>query len=142
MPDSSITMVLGVMLTYWDRGNRVVPDTELVLLNRRMQSYYNLNWRLGIEESSLRRPEILNLSIKPNPIKDWAMINFSLKEHNYVTLELYNPLGQVVKNILKGNRLSGEYNIKIDTEGLASGTYFLVLKVGGEITSRRLIIIK
>ncbi len=142
MPDSSITVVLGVMLTYWDRQQHTIPDTELVLLDHIMQNYYNLNWRLGIQEASVFRPDVHILSVIPNPIKNQAIANFSIKEPSYVTLSLYNPLGQLVKKIFEGNKLSGVYNIRIDTNGLPSGTYFMVLNAGTETTSRRLIVIK
>jgi len=141
MPDSSVTIVLGIMLTYWDRNNHTIPDTELVLLDHRLQSYYNINWRLDVKEISSINPEIQNFYIRPNPTRNWATVNFSLRKPNYVTLKLYNSLGQLVRNILDENKQSGEYSIRINTNGLASGTYFLLLKTGSEIKSRRLVII-
>ncbi|MEO0136768.1 MAG: T9SS type A sorting domain-containing protein [candidate division WOR-3 bacterium] len=142
MPDSSATIILGVMLTYWDRYNHSMPDTEIVLLDHRMQTYWNLNWRLGIHEGSLFSSKVNNLCIKPNPVKDEAMVHFILKEPSYVTLNLYNSLGQLVLNAWNGVKPTGEYNIRIDVRELPSGTYFLVLKSETEITSRRLIVIK
>lgn len=142
MPDSSITVVLGVMLTYWNRQSNSIPDTELVLLNHRMQSYYDMNWRLGIQETSIFRTVVYNLSIRPNPVTSQAIVNFSLRKPSCVTLKIYNPLGQLVKKIFEASELSGEYNIKIDSDGLPSGTYFLVLKAGGEAISRRLIVVR
>ncbi|MEO0141937.1 MAG: T9SS type A sorting domain-containing protein [candidate division WOR-3 bacterium] len=142
MPESSVTVILGVMLTYWDRQHHTIPDTELVLLDHIMQTYYNLNWRLGIQETPTLSPEIHTLSIRPNPVNNQAIAKFSLKEPSYVTLRLYNPLGQLVKGIFEGNKLSGEYNIRIDANGLPSGTYLLVLKSKSGISSRIINVIK
>ncbi|MGB9721849.1 MAG: T9SS type A sorting domain-containing protein [bacterium] len=142
MPDSSVVVVLGAMLTYWDSNNHTIPDTEIVLLDHRMQCYYNMNWHLDIQENSAARPNSWILLVKPNPVKDWATATFSLEEPNYITLKLYNSLGKLVNTVFEEEKPSGAYNIRINTNDLPSGTYFLVLRKKTEISSTKLNVIR
>ncbi|MEO0206339.1 MAG: T9SS type A sorting domain-containing protein [candidate division WOR-3 bacterium] len=142
MPDSSATVVLGAMLTYWDRQNHAIPDTELVLLDHRLQCYYDKNWHLNIQETSESKPNKQILFVQPNPIKDWANVRFILNEAGNVSLKLYNSLGQFVKTIFQGNKQAGEHNISVNTSDLSPGTYFLVLRTKAEISNRKLSVIR
>lgn len=69
--------------------------------------------------------------IYPNPFTETAQFDVVLDEAQFVRIELYNAMGQIVSSIFNGN-LQGRtvYSFNIDGTKLPSGMYFL--RVNGE----------
>jgi len=66
----------------------------------------------------------------PNPFNPSTTIRFSTPDEKFVSLKVYNSLGQEVKT-LANEVLSGGLHARTwDASGMASGVYFYVLKVG------------
>jgi hypothetical protein len=60
----------------------------------------------------------------PNPFNPSTMIEFTLGSSAEVTLKLYNLVGEEVKTIISGQRLSaGLHSVLVTTDDLASGVY-------------------
>uniref|UniRef100_A0A7C4XVG3 T9SS type A sorting domain-containing protein n=1 Tax=candidate division WOR-3 bacterium TaxID=2052148 RepID=A0A7C4XVG3_UNCW3 len=127
-PDSIITIVFCIIFAYW-KNHYQTPDTAIVLIDKLAQTFYDMNWSLGIQERQPQRQGKINLSIFPNPARNCATARFHLQEPAFASLKLYNILGQMVKNVFNGYQQSGEHNIKFNTAGLPSGTYFLMLEI-------------
>ena len=77
----------------------------------------------------------------PNPVRDHATLRFAVPERQRVTLRLYNTLGQRVRTLVDGRR-SGRHTLRLQTGTLASGVYFLRLRAGDTIRTRRLTIVQ
>jgi photosystem II stability/assembly factor-like uncharacterized protein len=78
----------------------------------------------------------------PNPFNPSTSINFSVNKNGYVTLKLYDILGRVVREIYKGEMISGQHKINFNAGSLASGTYIYTLQLNDQITSRKMILLK
>lgn len=84
-------------------------------------------------EHNVPRGELLNLYPNyPNPFNGTTEISFYVGERSAVRLQIYNLVGQKVKELLSGEMLPGVYRITWDGtfEGntpVASGIYFAVL---------------
>ncbi|MEA1981355.1 MAG: M6 family metalloprotease domain-containing protein, partial [candidate division Zixibacteria bacterium] len=83
----------------------------------------------------------------PNPFNPKTSINFTLNRNAYATLNVYNILGEKVKTIIDDNLIAGEFNIEwdaIDDNGnkLSSGIYLYRLKVGEQIESKKMVLLK
>jgi hypothetical protein len=86
----------------------------------------------------------------PNPAKDLCYIPFKLSEDTEVTVEVYNILGQKVKEINAGYKKAGlyltketalSYNLKNDRgDKLSQGLYFINLRAGRYSGRGRLVI--
>ncbi|MGE5805090.1 MAG: T9SS type A sorting domain-containing protein, partial [Ignavibacteria bacterium] len=59
----------------------------------------------------------------PNPFNPAAGIKYSLPKNSFVTLKVYNILGQEVKILFEGYQQTGKYIVTFDGSGLASGIY-------------------
>jgi hypothetical protein len=59
-----------------------------------------------------------------------------------VSLKVYNALGQVVAELVRGHRHAGRYSIAWDASGFASGVYFYRLEAGSFVQTRKLIVLK
>ena len=74
----------------------------------------------------------------PNPCEDRAEIKFST-DGGRITINVYEPMGQLVKVAYSGNVQSCEQVKLIDLTGLRAGNYFVQLQQGSNRTSTVLI---
>ncbi len=66
----------------------------------------------------------------PNPFNPTTTIEFSLPQSDFVTLKIYNLVGEEVATLLSASLLSGSHQCEWDASGMASGVYFYRLSVG------------
>jgi hypothetical protein len=83
----------------------------------------------------------------PNPFNPSTLIEYELKEDCYVSLNIYNLLGQKVRALESGERSKGFHSISWDGEDnngkeVASGIYLYQLATGDYKQSKRLVLIK
>lgn len=78
----------------------------------------------------------------PNPFNNFTMINWSQPTDGFVTLKIYDVLGNEVAVLVNENLLSGLHNIRFDTKNLASGIYFYKLSVNGSFQIKKMILQK
>ena len=71
----------------------------------------------------------------PNPFNPSTTIQFSLPQTSYVTLEVFNTLGERVGVLASEELTAGTYNYSWDAAGLTSGIYFYRLQAGSPSTS-------
>ena len=97
----------------------------------------------GIKEiSSNIHSEFILKQNYPNPFNPNTTISFSIPRASYVTLKVYNSLGQEIADLLDDFKPPQTYNIKFDGSGLASGIYFYQLRVNGYKLSRKMVLIR
>jgi len=78
----------------------------------------------------------------PNPAKGMVSIRFYLPVDGEVSLELFDVLGHKVTSFFNEHQLSGWHTTHISTATLANGVYFLRLKSGNQVTSKKLLLLK
>lgn len=93
---------------------------------------------------AVKRPanETINLlSAYPNPITDGkAMVAFNMKEPGVMTSTLLDVLGREVKILEKAAYPAGKNQFEFTTDGLASGTYIVLLTANGVTVSERIVV--
>ncbi|MEK7629807.1 MAG: T9SS type A sorting domain-containing protein [Patescibacteria group bacterium] len=72
----------------------------------------------------------------PNPFNPATEISYSLDKHSFVTLKVYNMLGEEVATLVNGEKEPGKYSASFDGQKLSSGVYFYRL-TAGDITSMK-----
>jgi len=81
----------------------------------------------------------------PNPFNAATTFQFQLFKDNWVTLTVYNSLGEEVIRLLDKPMLAGVHNIRWEASqqlSISSGPYTYILKAGGLSESRHFILIK
>jgi hypothetical protein len=78
----------------------------------------------------------------PNPFNPTTTIAFSLPRLGYVTLTVFNTLGQEVAMLMSQECSAGMYETSWDATGKGSGTYFYRLQAGLFTETRRLILLR
>jgi hypothetical protein len=67
----------------------------------------------------------------PNPFNPKTVIRYQLPNSGFVTMKIYNVIGQEVATLLnKEETEEGEHEIEFDASNLSSGVYFYRLSVG------------
>jgi len=75
----------------------------------------------------------------PNPFNPSTTINYSIPENSYITLKLYDVLGNEVKTLVKGNQEAGLHTITLNSSDLSSGVYFYKLNAGRFTSIKKMI---
>ena len=78
----------------------------------------------------------------PNPFNPSTTIRFTLPEKEFVTLKIYDVMGNEVAVLLNEEKETGSHSIEFDASRLASGTYFYKLQAGDNIETRKMILLK
>jgi hypothetical protein len=88
-------------------------------------------------------PDVFKLEQNyPNPFNPTTTIRYALPHRSYVTLTVFNTLGQHVATIVNGEVEAGYHEIQFDGSGLASGVYFYKLTAGGFAQVRKLVLVR
>lgn len=78
----------------------------------------------------------------PNPANSAVNLPFQLAREADVELAIYNALGQRVALLVAERLAAGQHRARWSGERAASGAYWAVLKVGGEMRTRRLLLVR
>jgi hypothetical protein len=76
----------------------------------------------------------------PNPFSSNTTIRFSLPHRTYVTLSIYNTLGQAVTTLVSKELGPGKHAADWAVGDMASGIYFCRLEAGGAVQTRKMIL--
>lgn len=64
----------------------------------------------------------------PNPVRDVLTLEISTSVATHVMVSLFDEMGRLIKMIDNSEKDKGSYQYYVNTSGLSSGTYFVVLK--------------
>ena len=78
----------------------------------------------------------------PNPFNPSTNIKFSIPNSEYVTLKIYNLLGQEVATLVSDNLNAGDYTYSWNAESLAGGVYFYKIQAGSYQEVRKMAYLK
>ncbi len=78
----------------------------------------------------------------PNPFNPATIISYKINQSGFVTLKVYNLVGQVVKVLVSENQESGTYSKQFDASGLSAGIYLYKLQVNSFTSVKRMTLIK
>lgn len=79
----------------------------------------------------------------PNPFNPSTEIKFDLPQNSFVTLRVYNAVGQVVAELVNNEyKNAGSYAVSFDGSKLASGIYFYSIEAGVYKDVKKMVLIK
>jgi len=76
----------------------------------------------------------------PNPFNPSTTISFTIPKAGFVTLKVYDLLGNELRTLLSGEVSAGPHESIFNASGLASGVYFYRLQSGSFNQTRKLIL--
>lgn len=78
----------------------------------------------------------------PNPFNPTTVIHFEMPKDGYVTLKVYDIVGNEITTLVDGNHRAGKYNVDFYGTNLSSGVYFYTLKAAGFTDTKKMILVK
>ncbi|MFH1298056.1 MAG: T9SS type A sorting domain-containing protein, partial [Bacteroidota bacterium] len=76
----------------------------------------------------------------PNPVKDLTAMTLILENPGDVSVHVYSLIGQHVQNLNKGRLQAGPHELLVDASGMKAGVYFISVKVGDQVQTRKMIV--
>ncbi len=95
-----------------------------------------------VEENSLLATEFELLQNYPNPFNPATKIEYNLPEAGFVTLKVFDILGQDVATLLNEYKTAGNYKVKFNAVNLPGGIYFYSLQSGNHQTVKKMVLLK
>lgn len=78
----------------------------------------------------------------PNPFNPSTTINYQIPTTSFVTLKVYDMLGNEVAILVDEEKPAGNYKIDFDGSKLATGIYFYSLRANNFVQNRKMILLK
>ena len=105
-----------------------------------------LNYAVHISTDKLGTEELNNnitFGLYPNPVRksQYLKADFNLINASNVTIELYDLLGNKVKEIANDYYISGEHKTDVNISDLDAGMYIYTIKAGNTVSSKKVTII-
>jgi len=78
----------------------------------------------------------------PNPFNPNTMIRYQIPERSFVTLKVFDVLGNEVASLLDEEKEAGIYESIFDAGSLSSGSYYYQIIAGDYIQTKKMILLK
>jgi endo-1,4-beta-xylanase len=101
--------------------------------------------KIGAEEQLTRiePPKEYELgSNYPNPFNPTTVISFAIPENAFVSLKVYNALGQEIAELAGREYSAGRHAVTFNASNLASGVYYYAMKAGSYVMVQKMILQK
>ena len=97
---------------------------------------------LGDLQSYLAPSEFALSAAYPNPFNPSTTMDLSLNEAGYVSVNVYNVMGQMVSTLMSGHMDAGYHSISWDANNMPSGMYLVRVQAGSNVETQKLMLLK
>jgi len=90
-------------------------------------------------------PSVYNMAQNyPNPFNPTTSIKYQIPTDNFVSLKVYNTLGEEVATLVNSFVKAGSYEVNFDASNLSSGIYLYTIKVGNNefVKTNKMVLMK
>ncbi len=78
----------------------------------------------------------------PNPFNPSTSIEYSVPSNEYVSLKVYDVLGNEITTLVNENQNPGNYTVNFDARNISTGVYFYKLQVGSFVQINKMLFLK
>ncbi len=125
----------------------VADPTPLVDLN---PDWEDIGWVLavggtdmGVSTEGVATARSIQIgSAYPNPASGVVTLPIELENGVHVLTTIHDVLGRQVDVVMDQSMDAGSHSVRLDTSGLASGTYYVRMMAGNEVVSSQLVVVR
>ena len=150
--DFKIDMAKGGFSGYNTTGN----TTKLVIVNNETTELFSsvgdfeiVDVLAGTSEGVTLSAEIVSIpsvfglsSAYPNPFNPSTSFDLAVPAEGFVSVKIYNLMGQAVSTLHEGNLTANSYNFAWNAENMASGMYLLKAESAGNVAIQKIMLMK
>jgi beta-glucosidase len=104
---------------------------------------YNIDSLTNVNEGDTKIPKDFYLEQNyPNPFNPSTTISYSISKEGFVSLKVYDILGEEVSTLVNENKKPGNYKMYFHGLNLASGIYIYAIKANNFFSSKKMIYLK
>lgn len=78
----------------------------------------------------------------PNPFNPSTQIRYSIMENSFVTLQVYDILGNKVAELVNEYKPAGKYTVNFDASNKPSGIYICTIKANNYSSIKKMLLVK
>jgi len=97
---------------------------------------------VGVEKELPPPADFILYQNYPNPFNPSTKIIYQISDFGFVSLTIYDVLGNKINTLLNEYKLAGEYEVDFYPFNLAPGIYFYQLRAGDFIQTKKMIYLK
>ena len=98
---------------------------------------------VGVKDESGNVPHVYALSQNyPDPFNPSTRIKYQLPQSGFVTLKVYDILGNEVATLINSQQAAGRYEVNFDASRLTSGIYIYQITVNNYVSSKKMMMLK
>jgi hypothetical protein len=100
----------------------------------------NITSAIDIDNEILQ--EFSLLQNYPNPFNPSTSIKYAISSKQFVTLKVYDVLGNEIATLVDEEKPAGSYEVNFDAAQLSSGIYFYKLQAGSFVETKKMILLR
>ena len=78
----------------------------------------------------------------PNPFNPSTVISYSIPQNSFVTLKVYDVLGNEVSTLVNEIKSAGKYEVRFDASELSNGVYFYTVNADNFTSTKKMLLMK
>ena len=103
---------------------------------------WSISGTVGVESEDQNPTQYSLGQNYPNPFNPSTTISFSILNSEFITLKVFDVLGNEAATLINEEKSAGTYQIEFDANKLSSGIYFYKLQIGNFIETKKMILMK
>jgi M6 family metalloprotease-like protein len=109
----------------------------------RMQGFENNCYEQNLSKQGVNNlPQKFSIFNYPNPFNPSTQIKYELPKSSFVTIKIYNAIGEEVAKLINEFKSSGSYSVTFDGSNFGSGIYFYSIEAGQFKETKKMVLIK
>lgn len=98
---------------------------------------------MGVDDNFSDYPSTYTLFQNyPNPFNPLTTISYSIPASSFVTLKVFDILGNEISSLVNEEKLAGNYELEFNAANLPSGVYFYRLQTVNFIEISKMVLMK
>lgn len=78
----------------------------------------------------------------PNPFNPETIIEYAVSESAFITIKVFDSLGQEISTLVNGYKPSGYYKVNFNAQNLRSGIYYYQMSAENYVSVKKMLVLK
>ena len=96
----------------------------------------------SVDDKTLLSNELNLGQNKPNPFNQSTTINYQLPDNGFVSLKVYDVIGNEVATLVNSNQTKGPHSVQFTSKDLTTGMYYYTLRFNDQVKSNKMIVVR